>query len=169
MNQNPQRISFIVWSALAACIIFADQISKFWIVQNYELGEWTKITDFFNIVRAHNTGAAFSFLAQAGGWQQWFFVGIAFVAVIFIIWQIAKHPAERLYCTSLTILAGGAIGNVIDRLVYGYVVDFLDFHWWGAAHFPAFNIADIGISLGAILIVLDEILRTRRENSEVVN
>ena len=112
-------------------------------------------------MRAHNTGAAFSFLADHGGWQRWLFVGIGVVATILIIWQLRKHPTDKLFCFALSSILGGAIGNVVDRLQHGYVVDFLDFYW-GSSHFPAFNVADIAISIGAACLILDEILRSRR-------
>ncbi|MEG2049740.1 MAG: signal peptidase II [Comamonas sp.] len=149
------------WLAWSLAIIAIDQLTKQWILGAYQLGDWTPITGFFNIVRAHNTGAAFSFLAGAGGWQRWLFVGIGVAATVLIVWQLRKHPGQKLFCFSLASILGGAIGNVVDRLQHGYVVDFLDFYW-GASHFPAFNVADIGISVGAACLILDEILRSRR-------
>ncbi len=161
-QQTPSRRSFWLWLLWALLLIALDQASKAWIVQNYLLGQWTAITDFFNIVRAHNTGAAFSFLAQAGGWQRWLFTGIGLVATVLITWQLYKHPGQRLMNFALASILGGALGNVIDRVQHGYVVDFLDFHWAGS-HFPAFNVADIAISVGAAALVLDELLRWRRQ------
>lgn len=116
-------------------------------------------------MRAHNTGAAFSFLAGGSGWQRWLFVGIAVVATVIIVWQLRKHPEQKVFCLSLSSILGGAIGNVVDRLQHGYVVDFLDFYW-GSSHFPAFNVADMGITLGAILLILDEVLRARRAKTQ---
>ena len=118
-------------------------------------------TSFFNVVRVHNTGAAFSFLANAGGWQRWLFTGIGLAAAIFIIWMLKSHPGQKLFSFALACILGGAIGNVIDRTLYGYVVDFLDFHYAGW-HFPAFNIADSTISIGAVCLILDELLRVRK-------
>lgn len=149
------------WLAWALAIIALDQITKQWILDVYQLGDWTPITGFFNIVRAHNTGAAFSFLADGSGWQRWLFVGIGMVATLLIVWQLRKHPGDKLFCFALSSILGGAIGNVVDRLQHGYVVDFLDFYW-GSSHFPAFNVADVGISVGAACLILDEILRSRR-------
>ena len=149
------------WLVWALVIIGVDQLTKQLILDRYQLGDWTAVTGFFNIVRAHNTGAAFSFLAGGGGWQRWLFVGIAVAATVLIVWQLRKHPQQKLFCFSLASILGGAIGNVVDRLQHGYVVDFLDFYW-GVSHFPAFNVADMGITLGAILLILDEILRSRR-------
>ena len=150
------------WLAWAAVILVADQVTKTLILDNYRLGDSTFITSFFNIVRAHNTGAAFSFLSDAGGWQRWLFTGIGAVATIFIVWQLRAHPGQKLFCFSLASILGGAIGNVVDRLMHGYVVDFLDFHVSGW-HFPAFNVADSAITLGAVCLILDELLRVRRE------
>jgi signal peptidase II len=158
-----------VWLAWAAVLMVADQITKTLILDNYRLGDSTVITSFFNIVRAHNTGAAFSFLANAGGWQRWLFTGIGLVATIFIVWQLRAHPGQKLFCFSLASILGGAVGNVVDRLMHGYVVDFLDFHWdflsgiFHGGHFPAFNLADMAISIGAACLILDELLRMRRE------
>jgi signal peptidase II len=149
------------WLMLALIIILADQFTKTLILGYYKLGDSTPVTSFFNIVRVHNTGAAFSFLAGAGGWQRWFFTGIAAVATIFILWMLRSHHAQKLFSFALACILGGAIGNVIDRLLHGYVVDFLDFYY-GTWHFPAFNIADSAITLGAICLILDEILRVKR-------
>ena len=149
------------WLAWAVVILIADQISKTLILNHYQLGDATYITSFFNIVRAHNTGAAFSFLSDAGGWQRWLFTGIGVAATIFIVWQLRAHPGQRLFCFSLSSILGGAVGNVVDRLMHGYVVDFLDFHTAGW-HFPAFNIADSAITIGAACMILDELLRVRR-------
>ena len=150
------------WLGWALLILVADQATKMLILQSYQLGDATTITSFFNIVRAHNTGAAFSFLAQAGGWQRWLFTGFGLAAALFILWQLRAHPGQKLFSFALASILGGAVGNVIDRMMHGYVVDFLDFHWAGS-HFPAFNIADAGISVGAALLILDELLRVRRE------
>ena len=156
------------WLGLAALLIVADQVTKLLILANYQLGESTFITSFFNIVRVHNTGAAFSFLAEAGGWQRWFFTGVGVAASVFIVWMLRTHPGEKLFAFALACILGGAIGNVIDRVLYGYVVDWLDFHWgllsglFPGGHFPAFNIADAAITVGAVSLILDEILRWRR-------
>eukprot|EP01034_Spumella_vulgaris_P029656 gene29656-36735_t len=150
------------WLLWAVVIVVADQWTKDLILRNYQWGEATHITGFFNIVRAHNTGAAFSFLSNAGGWQRWLFTGIGAMASIFIVWQLYKHPTQKLFCFALASVMGGAIGNVVDRLMHGYVVDFLDFHAMGT-HFPAFNVADSAITVGAVCLILDELLRARRE------
>ena len=157
-----------LWLALAALVVVFDQFTKQLILGNYQLGDSTYVTSFFNIVRAHNTGAAFSFLAGAGGWQRWFFTGIGLVAGIFIVWMLRSRPGERLFGFAMASILGGALGNVLDRLLHGYVVDMLDFHWrwleplFHGGHFPAFNIADTAITIGAACLILDEILRVRR-------
>ena len=156
------RASLWPWLGWALVILVADQVTKALILDSYRLGDFTTITSFFNIVRAHNTGAAFSFLAEAGGWQRWLFTGFGVLAALFIVWQLRAHPGQKLFSFALASILGGAVGNVIDRMMYGYVVDFLDFHAAGW-HFPAFNVADAGISVGAVLLIVDELLRVRRE------
>lgn len=149
------------WLALAVALVLADQITKMLIVGRYALGEGTPVTEFFNIVRVHNSGAAFSFLADAGGWQRWMFAGLSATASLFILYLLHSHAGQRLFCFALACVLGGAVGNLIDRTVYGYVIDFLDFFvadW----HFPAFNLADSAITLGAGCLIVDELLRVRR-------
>lgn len=158
---SPRRGSIWPWLLWALAIIVIDQISKQWILSIFQLGDGIPLTGFFNLVRAHNTGAAFSFLADAGGWQRWFFVAIGIAATVLIIWQLRKHRGEKLFGLALSSILGGALGNVIDRLQHGYVVDFLDFYL-GSSHFPAFNVADMAICLGAGCLILDEVLRSRR-------
>ncbi len=149
------------WLGLALLIVLADQFSKMLVLEFFRLGESSPIFSFFNLVRVHNSGAAFSFLAGAGGWQRWLFTGIGLVAAIAIIWMLRSHPGQRLFAFALSCILGGALGNVLDRLLHGHVVDFLDFHYRGW-HWPAFNIADSAITLGAACLILDEILRVRR-------
>lgn len=153
--------SMLPWLSLALLLLIADQFTKVLILGAYQLGDATRVTSFFNIVRVHNTGAAFSFLASASGWQRWFFTAVGIGAAGFIIYMLRAHPGQRLFSFALACILGGAVGNVIDRLLHGYVVDFLDFHWAGW-HFPAFNIADSAISVGAVCLILDELLRVRR-------
>ena len=149
------------WLGLALVILMADQFTKVLIVGTYQLGDSTMVTQFFNVVRVHNSGAAFSFLAGAGGWQRWFFTVIGVGAALLILWLLKSHAGQKLFSFAMACILGGAIGNVIDRLLYGYVVDFLDFHGLGW-HFPAFNIADSAITVGAACLILDELLRVRR-------
>jgi len=149
------------WLGLALILLIADQFTKVLIMGYYKLGDSTYVTSFFNIVRAHNSGAAFSFLANASGWQRWLFTGIGVAAALLILWMLKSHAGQKLFAFALACILGGAVGNVIDRILHGYVVDFLDFHWAGW-HFPAFNVADSAISVGAVCLILDELLRVRR-------
>ena len=163
MARKPTKSAsgMLQWLGLALVILIADQFTKVLIVGAYQLGDSTMVTEFFNVVRVHNSGAAFSFLAGAGGWQRWFFTVIGVSAALIILWLLKSHAGQKLFSFALACILGGAIGNVIDRLLYGYVVDFLDFHWLGW-HFPAFNIADSAITVGAACLILDELLRVRR-------
>jgi signal peptidase II len=153
--------SMLPWLGLALIILIADQFTKVLILGAYRLGDSTTITSFFNIVRAHNTGAAFSFLAASSGWQRWLFTAIGIGATVFIVWMLRSHAGQKLFSFSLACILGGAVGNVVDRLLHGYVVDFLQFHWHGW-YFPAFNVADSAITVGAACLILDELLRVRR-------
>ncbi|MFM2057776.1 MAG: hypothetical protein RLY71_2161 [Pseudomonadota bacterium] len=156
------------WLLLAAAVIALDQFTKWWILQRFQHGDAEVITSYFNLVRAHNPGAAFSFLAGASGWQRWFFVALGLLATGVITWLLRSHAGQKLFSFSLAMILGGALGNVIDRLVHGYVVDFLQFHWnflaplFPQGYFPAFNVADCAITAGAIGLILDELLRVRR-------
>mgnify|MGYP003394277054 CR=1 FL=1 len=149
------------WLAIAALIIIADQITKALIIGSFQHGDSVTITSFFNIVRVHNAGAAFSFLAGASGWQRWFFIGLGLAAAGFIVWMLRSHGGQRLFSWALALILGGALGNVIDRMLHGYVVDFIQVHYAGW-YFPSFNVADSAISIGAVCLILDEILRVRR-------
>lgn len=153
--------SWLPWLGLALAIFIADQFTKVLILGYYRLGDTTHVTSFFNIVRAHNTGAAFSFLAAASGWQRWFFTAIGIAAAGFIVWLLRSHAGQRLFSFALACVLGGAVGNVVDRLLHGYVVDFVQVHWHGW-YFPAFNVADSAITVGAACLILDELLRVRR-------
>jgi signal peptidase II len=156
------------WLGLALIVLLADQFTKVLVVGYYQLGDSSPVTSFFNLVRAHNTGAAFSFLASSSGWQRWLFTAIGLLAAAVIVWLLKSHAGQKLFAFALACILGGAVGNVIDRMLYGYVVDFLDFHWnwlmplFPGGHFPAFNIADSAISVGAACLILDELLRVRR-------
>jgi signal peptidase II len=140
------------WLSLATVIMIFDQITKLWVSQSFVYGESVAVTDFFNLVLVHNSGAAFSFLSNAGGWQRWLFSAIAATASVWIILLLRKHKQEKLFCFALTLILGGALGNLIDRAAYGYVVDFLDFYW-NTYHFPAFNVADSAVTCGAGLLL----------------
>ncbi len=153
--------SLLPWLGIALIVILADQFTKALILGEFQYGDSRYVTSFFNLVRVHNTGAAFSFLAGAAGWQRWFFIGLGGVATVFIIWMLKQHGGQRLFCWALALILGGAVGNVIDRILHGYVVDFLQFHYAGW-YFPSFNVADSAISIGAICLIVDEIRRVMR-------
>ena len=150
-----------LWLGIALIILLLDQLTKIAVVGAFQLGETLPMTSFFNLVRVHNAGAAFSFLADAGGWQRWFFTGLGVVAALVMVYLLRMHAGQTLFCLALSLLLGGAVGNVIDRVLYSHVIDFLDFYY-GTWHFPAFNVADSAITIGAGLLILDELLRVRR-------
>ncbi len=158
---SSSQASMMQWLGLATIILMVDQFTKVMVLGFYQLGDSTYVTSFFNVVRVHNSGAAFSFLAGASGWQRWFFTVVGVLAASLILWLLKSHSGQKLFSFAMACILGGAIGNVIDRVLYGYVVDFLDFHWrtW---HFPAFNVADSAITVGAACLILDELLRVRR-------
>ena len=142
------------WLWLSALVIALDQLSKAWITSHFAHGESLTVLSIFNLVLAHNTGAAFSFLHDAGGVQRWLFSIIAVVASVWIVTLLRKHSAQTLFSLALSLILGGALGNLIDRITYGYVIDFLHFHW-DEHYFPAFNLADSAITCGALLMILD--------------
>ena len=154
----PPRVLYSL--ALTLLVIALDQLSKYMIVQSFVYAQSQEIFSFFNLVRVHNTGVAFSFLASDGGWQRWFFPILGVSASVVMYRLIYTHQHHTLFCWALALITGGALGNVIDRLIYGYVVDFLDFHW-STWHFAAFNLADSAITLGAMLLILDELLKSK--------
>ena len=149
-----RRFPVVPAAALAVVIVVLDQWSKAAITAAFRYGEVLPITSFFNLVLVHNTGAAFSFLSTAGGWQRGFFIALTGVALAAIAWMIRRHREELLFCWGLTLIGAGAIGNLIDRVAHGHVIDFLDFHAAGW-HFWAFNLADSAITLGAGFLILD--------------
>jgi signal peptidase II len=157
-----------LWLGLALLVLLADQLTKTLIIGSFQLGDSRTLTSYFNLVRVHNTGAAFSFLSSASGWQRWFFVGLGLVATVAIVWMLKRHGSQRLFSFALSMILGGALGNVIDRLLHGHVIDFLQFHWdwlspvFAGGYFPSFNVADSAITLGAICLILDELLRVKR-------
>ena len=158
---DARRSSLVPWLLIALAIIVLDQLTKTWLIGRFAHGDSVTITSWFNVVRVHNSGAAFSFLAGASGWQRWFFVGIGAAAAVFIIWLLRQHGTQRLFGWALSLVLGGAVGNVIDRLIHGYVVDFIQVHHSGW-YVPAFNVADSAISVGAVMLIVDELRRVKR-------
>lgn len=139
---------------IASFVLALDLISKFWVESTLEFGQIIPVTSFFNLVLTYNPGAAFSFLSDQPGWQRWFLSGIAMVAALLILFLLRKYQHEKLFCLSLSLILGGALGNLYDRILLGHVVDFLDFYM-GNYHWPAFNIADTAIVIGAALMILE--------------
>ena len=153
------------WFALAALVVLADQATKALVLARFALGERLELAPFFNLVLVYNQGAAFSFLSDAGGWQKPLLIAFAVGAAALVSFMIVRRPRERLLCTALALILGGALGNVIDRLRFGQVVDFLDAHA-GGYHWPAFNVADSAITIGALLLILEGFVhRERRARS----
>jgi signal peptidase II len=146
------------WFSASAAIVALDQLVKWIFLSKFAPGERLEVTGFFNLVLVFNKGAAFSFLAGAPGWQTPFFAAIALGAAIVISFLILRHAGKKMFCAGLALILGGAIGNLIDRLRFGHVVDFLDFHAMGW-HWPAFNIADSAISVGAAILIAESFLR----------
>jgi signal peptidase II len=153
--------SLTPWLLLSAVVVLLDQITKIAVERRFSFAErLSVIQGFFDLTLVYNKGAAFSFLASAGGWQRWFFIGLGSVAAIFLIYLLVKHASQRLFCFGLAMILGGAIGNVIDRVWRGQVVDFLLVFYQGF-YWPAFNIADSAITIGAACLIIDEIRRVR--------
>jgi signal peptidase II len=144
------------WLGVALAVIVADHLTKFWVSSTLAYQEAIPVLPFFSLVRVHNTGAAFSFLADAGGWQRWFFIAVGIVATVIIVRLLKHHAGQPRMAFALALLLGGALGNVIDRVVLGHVVDFLYFHYRSFA-WPAFNVADSAISIGAALLIWDSL------------
>jgi signal peptidase II len=152
------------WLVLAGVLITLDQLTKLYFDGLLRDGQRIAVLPFFDFTLLYNPGAAFSFLAQADGWQRWFFTILGLLASVFIVWMMHKNRSNKRLMLALALILGGALGNVIDRIAYGHVVDFLLFYWkdW---YYPAFNIADTCITLGAILLILDELLRLRGQHA----
>jgi signal peptidase II len=140
--------------SIAFIVLVLDLVTKGWVESTLFYGERIPLTGFFNLVLTYNTGAAFSILSEASGWQRWFLSGIAAGASIFIFYLLYRHAANKMFCLALSLILGGALGNLWDRITLGHVVDFLDFYI-GSYHWPAFNIADSAIFIGAALLIID--------------
>lgn len=153
--------------AIAAVVIGLDQWTKALATAGLYYGQPVAVTSFFDLTLLHNKGAAFSFLSSAGGWQRWFFTAVSAIAsVAIIVWIITLKGQERLLAFGLAMVLGGAVGNLIDRVLLAYVVDFLSFHWGSEYYFPAFNVADAAITGGAILLIVDMLLNAKKGRSD---
>ena len=167
MSDTTNRGRAAVWLLLSALVVLADQVSKSYITNHYGEFEFTTVLPILDITRMHNVGAAFSFLATASGWQRWLFIGLAVaVSIAIVAWLWRMPRSHRLLAGGLALVLGGAVGNVIDRIRLGYVVDFIHFHW-DRAYFPAFNVADSAITVGAAFLLLDALIEPRRSRAKV--
>jgi signal peptidase II len=153
---KPLTPALLKWLGLAFAVIVADHLTKWWISSTLDFQQAVPVLPFFSLVRVHNTGAAFSLLANAGGWQRWFFIAVGIVATVIIVRLLKRHAHEPGMAFALALVLGGALGNVIDRVMLGHVVDFLYFHYRGYA-WPAFNVADSAITVGAALLIWDSL------------
>ena len=153
--------NMLPWLGVAAIVILIDQLTKITIAKLFAYGEAMAVTSFFNLVLVYNKGAAFSFLARETGWQRHVLTAVGIGAALFILYLLKRHAGQRMFCWALALILGGALGNVIDRIAYGHVIDFLDVYV-GQWHWPAFNIADSAICIGAVLFVLDELRRVKK-------
>jgi len=157
MRESPR--AWTRWLALSAAVVAADLATKEWVSSTFRYGETLEVLPFFNLVLVHNTGAAFSFLAGAGGWQRWFFTVVAVVISAVLVWMLRKPGTGRLLSAALSLVLGGALGNLYDRVTLGYVVDFVQLHA-GGYYFPAFNVADSAITAGVALLLWDSVRPT---------
>ncbi|MCW5620451.1 MAG: lipoprotein signal peptidase [Burkholderiales bacterium] len=163
---DPGRLRWWQWLIMSVAVVFLDQLTKWLIQQTMSFGQTVPVLPFFNLVLVYNPGAAFSFLSTASGWQRELFVVIGLGASALIVYLLRRHAGDALFCFALSLILGGAIGNVIDRLLLGAVVDFLDLHL-GGYHWPAFNLADSAISAGAVLLIWDSFRRPRVEPAKL--
>ncbi len=165
-NSKSSNTRFFAWMAVAALVVVADQVTKWAIVEWVALYERVPLNSFINLTHQRNTGAAFSLLADAGGWQRWFFIVLASVVSCVLavwLWRI-RNQGHAVLSAGLALVLGGAIGNLIDRILLGYVTDFIQV-WFGSWAFPSFNIADAGISVGAALLIIDALFFSGREEA----
>jgi signal peptidase II len=167
MTVSENRSRAAAWILVSLLVVLADQVSKSYITAHYGEFEFIRVLPVLDITRMHNVGAAFSFLATASGWQRWLFIGLAVaVSVAIVAWLWRMPRSKVLLAGGLALVLGGAVGNVIDRIRLGYVVDFIHFHW-GRAYFPAFNVADSAITVGAACLLLDALFEPRRSRTKV--
>ena len=164
---NPAK-PYRFWIILAGVFIVLDQLSKLYFEHNFEFLERKNVLPFFDFILVYNKGAAFSMAAEAGGWQRWFFIALAIGASGFILYLLKKHKTDTFFCLALSLILAGALGNVIDRIAYGHVIDFLLFYWedW-QYYFPAFNLADCFITVGATLIIIEELFFSKKKSKEL--
>ena len=158
---SKKNAGLMLWLGVALVVVLLDQVTKITMTRLLSYGQVEYVNHYVNLVMVYNKGAAFSFLSDQSGWQRYFFSALAAAVSIFIVWMLNRNANARLFCWSLSLILGGAVGNLIDRVAYGHVIDFLDFHV-NAWHWPAFNIADSAITIGAALFVLDELRRVNR-------
>jgi signal peptidase II len=155
------------WLWLTLLCLVTDQVTKQWVAGSFDYRESLAVLSFFNLTYVHNTGAAFSFLADQGGWQRWFFTAIATIAsIVFIVWMAKTPKDQKVLGIAFSLMLSGALGNLIDRALFGYVIDFLDFHWAGY-HFAAFNVADSMIFIGAALMILDSFTQADSSKEQI--
>ena len=160
--QSKQSKPFLLWIGLSMVVVILDQISKLIVLNTIPYRSSIRVNDFLNWVLVFNPGAAFSFLANGGGWQKWFFIAIGLIATIVMIWLLFRHAQQSIFCFSISMILGGAVGNLIDRFTHGAVVDFIDVYY-RQYHWPAFNVADSAITLGTFLLILDELRRVIKQ------
>lgn len=159
-GDNPSRVGR--GYLLACLIVVIDQLTKYWVSSVFSYGETLELLPVLNLTLVHNMGAAFSFLSDAGGWQRWFFAAVSLVvSVVLVVWLYRLPARQTLLATALALVLGGAVGNLWDRIVLGYVIDFIDFHYQ-SHHWPAFNVADAAITLGAALLILESFLAPKQ-------
>lgn len=164
---TPSTARFIAWMAVATVVVAADQVTKWAIIQWVALYDSVPVNSFINLTHQRNTGAAFSFLAGAGGWQRWFFIVLAtIVSVVIVVWLWRlRTQRDMLLAGGLALVLGGAVGNLIDRIAHGYVTDFVQV-WFGDWAYPSFNVADAGISVGAALLIIDALFFSGRNDKK---
>lgn len=159
--------SGLVWLWLTVAVLIVDQVTKYWVASTMNLGQSINILSFFSITYAQNPGAAFSFLADQGGWQRIFFTVISIIAsIVFVVWLKRTPSSKIILSAALACMLSGALGNLIDRILFGYVIDFLDFYV-GQNHWPTFNIADSIIFIGASLMIIDSFMNDKADHTPV--